>query len=81
MPFCVVIISLRSFHAQCLQLRRLTDAVQALKRGAASVARLGSAQLAPLVTLALTSVPVDVSDVQVSYKVRILALQPLLVLC
>jgi len=43
---------------------------QALKRGAASLAVLGAAQLAPLLTRVLTSVPVDVSDVQVSYRVR-----------
>ena len=57
-------------YATCLQLRRLSDALQALKRGAVSVAVFAATQLAPLVTRVLTSVPVDVSNVQVSYKVR-----------
>lgn len=51
-------------------LRRLTAAVQALQRVAVSTASIVAAQLAPIGTRLLTSVPVDVSDVQVLYRVR-----------
>ena len=60
-----------------LQLRRVSDAGQALKHTAVFAAVFAAAQLAPLVTRVLTSVPVDVSDVQVSYKVRTHSSRPL----
>ncbi len=57
-------------HPPCLQLRRLSGAAQALKRGALSAASFGAALLAPLMTAVMTSVPVSVSDLQIAYKVH-----------
>ena len=73
----------RLFHSAPphLWLRRLTDAAKALQRAAASIALFVAAQLAPVVTRLLTSVPVDVSDVQVFYKVRTFCQKLSVIIC